>query len=367
MVGAMGSSAALLLASLSALGPRSVPQQIDWQAVEGCPSQAAVREATVTYLGHGLADFPHAVLVDGWVQPSPGGDFRLHLRIEVDGVGEQHELRSFDCDRLGRDAALLIASAIDPFALGPAIAFEPAAPTHRQLLVAPSPVVVVQRPRSRVLAPPAQRDPQVGSEPAVVPELALTPRADAPSPEPRPARRPLVIEGTIGVAGTSFAGVFPQIGGGLAVEGGLERGLFRWQLDASAGFGGQFRAAGTDVGADLWALAGTTGVCVVPAVGQVRFPLCAVGGAGAITASAVNTDAARQLVRPWVYAGADLRVHWSPRPRFAAFLGVSVVPALVRPAWSVTNPAADFRIAPVAGFVRLGVELRGLGRGRGPA
>lgn len=106
------------IAGLLAVGPSAVEQRLDWQAVEGCPSAAAIAEATDRYLGQTLADYPRAVLAEARVEAA-GVGYRVRLALEVDGRREQHERAGPDCDQLGRDVALLIASAVDPFAQGP--------------------------------------------------------------------------------------------------------------------------------------------------------------------------------------------------------------------------------------------------------
>jgi hypothetical protein len=348
--------AGLTFAWLGVVGAGEVAQQqIEWDAVEGCPSQAAIVEATREWLGRSLAEFPRAVLAQARVEAARGG-YRMRLTLEVDGVSERHEVSGTDCDRLGWDAALLIASAVDPFALGPR------APRERQLLVTP---VVVQHPRTRprvhtvIATVPTRPDPV---EDELDPQIGQLNPVDRPE---APARgRPGPVTGALGVAGTTFVGLFPQIGGGVELEGGIERGLFRWQLAAAGWFGGSFRASDTNVGADLWAASGTTGPCVIPSVRRFRFAACAVGGAGVITASSVNTTGPSTSPRPWAYAGADLRATWSPVPRAAVFIGLAVLPAVARPAWSVNSPDVGFRIPPVAGLLRFGVELRRLGGGR---
>lgn len=336
--------------------PGPVEQRIQWDAVEGCPSQAAVQEATSEFLGgRALAEFPRAVLAQAWVEVDLAG-YRLRLTIAVDGVREHHELRAVDCDQIGRDAALLIASAVDPFALGPPAAKE------RQLSATQ---VIVQRPRTRPKA--VVPTPVITSEPVSEPTTS-TPVVERPPsvmidrPSPPPERRPTSpVEGTLGVAGLGFAGLFPQVGGGVELEGGLQRGLFRWQLSAAGWFGGQFRAANGDVGGDLIAASGATGFCVAPSWRTVRFSACAVAGVGPIVASSVNTENQRTLARPWAYAGPDLRVTWSPRPRVGLYLGIAALPALVRPGWTVSDPDASFRVPPVLGLLRVGVELGRLG------
>ncbi|MFO7565094.1 MAG: hypothetical protein R6X02_20780 [Enhygromyxa sp.] len=352
----MGFAGAWLVGLLALSGGEiggEIAQRIDWEAGEGCPSQAAVLEATSAYLGAALPAFSRAVIVQARVEAGPAG-YRLRLAIAVDDMREDHELRAVDCDQLGREAALLIASAVDPFALGPR------PPATRQLLMRP---VVVQRPRARV-RPPDVPTPvsEPGTSPQPSPALA-GPVAPVAVERPKPPRRPSrhLVTGTLGMDGAGLVGLFPQIGGGLELEGGLHRGLFRWQVGAAGWFGGRFRAPASSFGADLWAASGSTGLCVAPGRARVRFAACAVAGVGAITANSVNTERARRIVRPWAFVGPDLRVTWTPRARLGLFVGIAALPALVRPGWSVSNPEASFRVPPVAGVLRVGLELGELG------
>lgn len=348
--------AAALLAS-----PGQDAQAIQWDAAEGCPSQAAVAAATREFLGgRALTEFSRSVSAQAWVEPDAAG-YRLRLTITMDGTREHHQLRAVDCDQLGRDAALLIASAVDPFALGPPVP----APTERQLSQSP---VTVQRPRTVPKAVPSEavvaREPVSASEPVEptpLPKFDTQPSVtiDRPSPPDRTPKRP--IAGTLAIAGTGFVGLFPQIGGGVELEGGLQRGLFRWQLGAAGWFGGRFRATGADVGADLSAVTGATGFCVAPSWRTVRFSACAATGVGVVIATGINTQANRTRAQPWAFAGPDLRVTWSPRPRVGVFVGVAALAALVRPGWSISNPDASYRVPPVLGLLRVGVELGQLG------
>lgn len=351
--GALGLSiAAVLLGSQEPL-----VQQIEWNAAEGCPAQAAVVAATREFLGgRALADFPRAVVAQAWVEVAQSG-YRLRLTITVDGVREHHELRAVDCDQIGRDAALLIASAVDPFALGPP------APKQRQLVEEP---VIVQRPSTRPTLVVATK-PVPASEP--IPPASIRPAqaspaqvSDRPHEREREPKSRQPITGTLALAGLGFVGLFPRASGGIELEGGLQRGLFRWQLAAAGWFGGRFRVGSSEVGGDLSAVSVSTGFCVAPSWQRVRFAACAVAGAGPIIAQSINTRGDRTTVQPWAFAGPDLRVTWTPRPRLGLFFGVAALPALVRPGWSVSNPDGAFQVPPVLGLLRAGIELGQLGR-----
>jgi hypothetical protein len=361
---------------LASTGPEPRPVQrpraatfLDWSAVEGCPSSSEIQRRTEHFLGARISAYTRSIHAEGRVEAIVGGH-ELILAIVIDGARERHSLRAIDCERLGTDAALLIASALDPFARGPSGDVELDARMLARPFDRPPPI---QRPRSQPQTPIAARP-----SPPVVPEAVApeTPAPEAPAPlasmperdpgedVPKP-RSPRDLRGFLGGAGLGFAGVFPSPSGGVALEGGLERGRFRWQLGAQGWFGGQFRADtldGSELGANLTAWTGSTAACFVPRVGTVAFPLCATLGAGAMVASAVGTPVPTTSVQPWAFAGADLRVNWTPRPAVGVYVGLAVLPALARASWAVTNPDASFRVPAVSGLVRLGLEWRRGGR-----
>jgi hypothetical protein len=177
-----------------------------------------------------------------------------------------------------------------------------------------------------------------------------------------PSRPP--ISGALSVGATAFVGLFPDIGGGVELEGALERGPLRWHSGVSGWFGGRFRSTQAEVGGDLWALGLNSALCGVPEARRVRVPLCAVAGAGFISVRAVGTVEPHQSTRPWAWAGAEARVLTLVREDLAIGLGVGAHAALVRPAWEVRSPTVRFTVPPVMGVVRLTFEARQLGRPR---
>jgi hypothetical protein len=161
----------------------------------------------------------------------------------------------------------------------------------------------------------------------------------------------------VGVAATSFVGLFPQIGGGAQVEGGLDRAAFRWQAAVTGYFGGRWRASDADVGANLWALDATTGFCGVPRTKRIRVPLCGVGGLGFVSARAVGTIEPRWSLRPWVHVGGQAGFSMRVRSNLAVGLDVGAHVAIVRPSWEVRAPDVHFVVPPVMGLVHLKLEI----------
>jgi hypothetical protein len=358
-----------LLAVLVALGPGAFDPRFEWVGDDVCPGAAAsLALALSDYLGPaalGSAAGPEHVEASLSFRDQGPAGLRLQLGIVSDFGREQHELQAADCDRLIDQAALLLAGVIDPFV---AFAIDEAPSSaarhhgrHEQGDVA------VQGPTRTAIGP----DPIADAGPAassidvaaVVDDASETRQLGefGPLVATDPARRPRIL-GAIGVGATAFAGVFPQVGGGVELEGALERGALRWQNAASGWFGGRFRSSEAEVGADLWALGFASSLCGVPAVRRVRVPLCAVGGVGAMRARAVGTIEPRSSTQPWVWAGAEVSLQVLARQDLAIALGVGAYGILLRPGWEIRAPDVSYTLPPVMGLLRLTLEVRELGR-----
>jgi hypothetical protein len=331
-----------LLISLLMLGGSGEPR-VAWAGADVCPGAEHVLERALDdYVGPAaLAD---AVAAKVRLVDAGGSGVQLTLTLESEAGREQHELRGLGCEQIIDEAALLLAGVIDPFAYSGG----DARMQHE--------VVPIQRPLIIERAPPREAAPAI--QPATEPEIEV--ESPAPRPVPTPDRAPrdsVPSRGSLGVAATSFVGLFPQIGGGAQVEGGLDRGAFRWQGAITGYFGGQFRASEADVGANLWALDGSTKFCGVPRAKRIQLPLCGVAGVGFVSARAVGTLEPQRSVRPWVHVGGEVGVSVLARPNLAIGLGVGVHVAVVRPSWEVRAPDVHFAIPPVMGLARLRVEI----------
>lgn len=336
-----------LLISLLAFGSPT-QARVEWSGADTCPgAEYEFERALDDYVGErALGDaFARVVVSEG-----DGAGMRMTLTVESVAGREQHELRGLACEQLVDQAALLVAGVIDPFVY---------AGGDRRMQ---REIVPIQRPKSVPKREPAPA-PEPEPEPEPQPELEFDP-PQSPSPPPpstrdRIPRDPSRNRGSFGVAAIGFAGLFPQVGGGAQIEGGLERGAFRWQGTVTGYFGGRVRAEAANVGANLWALAGSTGLCGVPEVRRVRFPLCGVGGVGFVSAQAIGTIEPGRSVRPWVHVGAEAGVSLLARPKLSIGLGLGVHAAVVRPSWEIRAPDVDYAVPPVMGLLRVIVEIHG--------
>jgi hypothetical protein len=341
-----------LLALFVGIGPGPFDSQLEWGGDGVCPGAAMELEFALShYLGEVVAP-EHMQARLSFRDRGPAGVW-LQLRIASDFGQEQHELAATDCEQLIDQAALLIAGVMDPFATVATEAAPSSAAHHHAIeVVARPPVSENVVPTATVATEAAPSSSEVAPEPLVEfgPLLIAEPRRRAP------------ILGAIGVGGTAFTGVFPQVGGGVELEGALEVGPFRWQNAASGWFGGRFRSSEAEVGADLVALGFASSLCGVPAARRVRVPLCAVGGVGAMRARAVGTAEPRSNTQPWVWVGVEASLQVLARQDLAVALGIGAHGVLLRPGWEISGPDTSYRLPPVMGLLRLTLEVRELGR-----
>jgi hypothetical protein len=338
-------------------------EPVAWSGDDACPGAAALLDAEVArQLGPSAGAAEPTLEVEARIEAGRGEALELALTLRSDAGHERHRLRAGSCAALLEQAAILIASARDPYVFmwrGPAeprLGFDAASSEPSR--------PPVQRPSRRVVAE-SQPDPQPPVEPVLADadELPLV-GATRPAPsdaQPRP-RASEPVRGALGIGGGAVVGLFPNVGGGAALEGALERGAFRWQLAGAGWAGGRFRTSEGGLGGDLWALELRSGLCGVPLrERRVRMPVCALGGGGALVADAVGTAQARRSAQAWGWLGAEVRVQVLATPRLALGLGLAVQIHVVRPGWFVSSPDAEFRVPPVSGLLHLGLEFRGLG------
>lgn len=369
----LGLAKLVLLGSLVGGEPRSLA--LSWETELGCPSELELRGEIAGWIGEG-AD-TQVVHVQGRVVESRG-NYRLELHVESGARSHTHVLRDHDCAALTDRAALLIASALDPFALLRVDPLEPLDAAERDavevearaLAHAPSQpraAPTVQRPRVRPRDEAEREGPRPADdaeqEPApAVPALALAvPSEFGPLQvdrgEPRPRAK---LEGFLAASALGFTGLAARPGGGVELLVGLDRAALRIAVGAAGWFGGSFRSASNpSVGGDLQGASGVLEICGVPtlaAARRVSFPLCAAGTAGAIVGTGVGVPEPATVARPWVAAGGDVGLRVRVHPRVALRLGVGVLASLVRPVWEIAGPAVSFTTPPVLGRLRLGIE-----------
>jgi hypothetical protein len=331
---------------------------VHWSTPEECPGPVEFEAALDRHLDPRLRS--EDVEVDVRVRAVESG-YQLDLALRIAERRERHRVVDHDCAALVEFTAVLVATAIDPLALGgwegiddsaPAIVVEAGRiePTPRD-----SPPIQVPRSRARP-APVVVEPPEPDPEPAEPPALAidLEPREPVGDRiEPVVAPRP--IEGFAAVATGGVVGLFPDPGGSVELAGGLDRGALRFSGGLAGWFGGRFRESDDPTrGGNLSAVGPVLELCGVPRLRKVDFPLCASGRGGAEIGQGVGLMESSTRVRPWVAVGGDVGVRWRVGSRVALRLGIGVLASLVRPTW--TTPNTSFTTPPVLGQLRLALE-----------
>lgn len=359
---------------LSLLALLASPVELSWEASEACPGVGELDRAIDAWIA-ASPELEAEVHVRGRVSAWAGG-YQLDLNIGLGSREQGHVLRSHDCAELTDLAALLIASAIDPFVLGRGTDAEIDVFEHLDAIV-----IVPER-----LAAPVERSPEGEPEeqPDTGPIETRAPELEGPAEpeesqifdpvdgrefgpitalepgEPRRARPR--IEGFLAASGLGYAGLFQRPSGGVELYGGIDRGALRIAVGAAGWFGGQFRSS-EGVGGNLQAGSALLEVCGVPSLAprstgrSLGFPVCASGTAGAIVGQGAGVASPALVVRPWAALGADVGLRWRVHPRVALRLGVGVLANLIRPVWEVAGPIVSFTTPPVTGRVRLALEL----------
>jgi hypothetical protein len=334
---------------------------IQWSTPEACPSQLEFEAALDRHLDPRLRS--DALVIDVHVQQVASG-YQLDLGLRIADRRHVHRIVDHDCVALVELTAVLVATAVDPFALGGSELVELGEPTWSSspaILVEVArvePRPPVQVPRSRTGPALVAANPRERSVPS--PTIAIEVRPD-PVIESMPAAVPLRIEGFVALVIGGVVGLFPAPGGSVELAGGLDRGALRFDGGVAGWFGGRFRdPADPARGGDLWAIGPVLELCGVPRLRRVDFPLCASGRGGAEVGRGVGLISSSTQVRPWVAVGGDVGVRWRVRPRVALRLGLGVLASIVRPTW--TTPSTAFTTPPVLGQLRLAVELIPRGR-----
>lgn len=356
-----------LFGSLVSGEPSSL--DLSWEAELGCPSEVELRDQIGAWIGEGAPTLP--VAAQGRMVEHHGS-YRLELRIDAGARSHTHVLRDHDCAALSERAALLIASALDPFAL---VRTDPL----ERIDAAELDVVRIEAHAFAAASAPAERPPvqRPRTPDAVVepPVVASDARSDAPDSPARglassdfgpleldrgEARPRPPVQAFMAASALGFAGMAATPGGGVELLVGLDRGALRVAIGAAGWFGGSFRSStNPSVGGDLRAASGVLEVCAVPTIAAARrvsFPLCAAGTGGAIIGTGVGVPDPATVARPWFAVGGDVGIRVRVHPRVALRLGVGVLASLVRPVWEIAGPAVSFTTPPVLGRLRLGIE-----------
>jgi hypothetical protein len=300
---------AIVVLGTSGRAQAQCARPVAYEAPPACPPRAALGARLDEYLRSAP---PGAVLpaIDARVRIT--GAFEAEI-VLVDGGDEtRRSISDPSCSVLVDAAALIVAVAL-----------------------VPDLAVVLAPPR-----PPRDR------------EQDLAPETPAPSTS--------ALGGAIWLGAHGSLGVLPGVVVGGELGGAVRSGALRIEA-AVRGVplvGARF-AVDPSIGGELGivvVLARVLGVAVLDPVLELRGG----GGveAGVALGRGVGITDPRDASAPWVAIEAAVGAAWVPWPAVALVLDVEALVPIVRPVFTVAGTGTLFRPEPVAGAVRLALELR---------
>lgn len=303
---------------------------LNWHAPASCPDRDQMHARLAAAGGTGQLN------VSGTITEVAPQQWRLDLRIGLDGNDDLRVLEGTDCASLADAAELLIGVRRDE------VAEQSAAPVPTAKLE-PAPQIPEPEPASPDLD---TTTPPTSSQ--IRPE-----RAPPPVAAPRRPRAELPTGLTLGVAAGLSLGATPAPGvpAELAIGWSGARARIaaraRYHFPRRVGLGNE-RVAVVQLGT-----AGIEG-CARLAIPKVEFPICAQASVGASRSDGSGPQT-RDRNGIWAEAGIDGGVAWYVAPRWAltARLGIAGVLAGTR---YVLSDALVFEPSPVVGRVVFGVQ-----------
>ncbi len=329
--------------------------ELEWMAPQECPTATEI-EARVDAMSTVRPTEP--LSARGRVR-ARNGNYELSLDWQVGQRREHERLISHDCDELGRLAALLLASSIDPFAFVRPASRDPTEIEPHEWVESFAVVGHVES------ADPGELELVSAGDPNEPRALDQPPEPDvwqlqlvAVQPEEPPDRMPPV-SGVVLVEGQGFINLLPRPGGGPRLSLGVELQRFRATLGGAGWFAPGFRSTSDpSIGARLSAWSVELDGCGLPSSRRLVVPLCGQLGAGQIIGTGYGVTDARTKAPPWLWLGADASLEWWVRPHFALVLGVGVGFSLLRPGFEIIGSDARFDVPVASGRLRAGVVGR---------
>lgn len=352
----------LAVQALLALG---VFDKLEWEAPRSCPSAAQFEALVHGYLGAGASQEAPENLVELRVHIAPvGPNWRMNVLLLSEDTGERRlELLLADCYELGRDAAVFVATSLDPFAVDRQLAQALTTPHALELPatsseVTPPIVVAAQAPTDE----PEQVLAELRSEPEPRrTEGAAPPQAGDPVPAGLVDRggEPPKSWFVVAASGGLSLGLFDGPNPGVHAELGIERGLLRAMIYGGTELAGRFRdELDPSRGGDLrtWML-GARG-CVSPRWkrGQVRG--CLGLGSGELIGRGVGLEDASTQRRPWIWLSPALGGALTLTQNLALIAELGPSFTLLRAHFAIEEPRQDYIMPIVSGRALLGLELR---------
>lgn len=342
---AMTATMAAPTAAAEPAPPAVASASVRWRAPAGCPDEAALRARLDARLPRplGAGDTLDATITVA----RTGRRLRARVVVWTPVADVDRELVAGRCDELADAVAVVLARAV-----AEARALAPVAPLA---------------PTSPVAAPPDDGNVMASMEPRRPADLERPPspapprpgragRRASPPPPPPPTVPRARIDGGLRPALVSGAGITPKVGAGLELGLWLVRDTLalevvgtRW-LERLAGLPASQRF-GAAVGLDALAVR----ACWQPDRYGPR--VCALGEVGTMTGRGVGLFDARVGEGPYSAAGVGVLLRARLREHVALVGGFDMLRAIDRPRFVLDRGTVLFQPDPLAGRVRLGVEV----------
>lgn len=294
------------------------PVDLEWHGDATCPSDQLFKQDLASHLRSGEATTAVHARVD---VRQVDAAWALELTLTAADGASTRQLTGASCADVSAAAAFITALVVDPGLLS--------------------------------------REPQPAPPPDPVP-----PPAPAPTkPDPPPTLKKPRLRGFLRLAGGLEALGMPGVGPIIKTAGGVFG--WRWRLEVTGLYRAPSRAAADDAPGvtgvlRLWTL-GLRG-CGVLRPGPLELPLCLGAEAGQAIGDAEGSLVRSQRARlPWLAAVVAPALAWSPRPRFAVWIGLELAVPLLPGKFTVAvggEPRTVHSYAPVSLRTGLGVEVR---------
>lgn len=311
--------------------------EVHWKAIEGCPSENALRGLVEERLGQALdVQREQSLRVDASLSRGRKGDYRVIITTRGASGRGRRQLSDTDCDRLAEAAALVIAIAIDPKQLE----------AHERTV-------------ARASSEPSEPRSEPGRHtPIPQPDVAATgkPKAQVTLSGTLTHARELLRLEARPFVGTGW---MPKIDlGAMALVGYFP--LQRLELRAAVGaLIPESKPVGFATGAlSMKALALDAGVCMHPLVRKLQPYVCAITQVGFLFADGENLTNPQSQRAMAVSFLAELGYAHYFGERFGGCLSVQAGVTPVRPRFGVLRNGVSTQVfRPNAGTGRIGLAL----------
>jgi hypothetical protein len=259
----------------------------------------------------------------------------IAIGLDAGDVRVDRQLRGDDCDVLTEAVALVIAVQVDPVAVAAVVA--PAvAPDDAGGSVPPPEITASER----VAEPP--------------PPVEQARPSTRPPPPPRLRAPPRAVLGAI-VGGE--IGVLPRSGAVFELDVGVTWRHARLELAGLASVGPDAQPVSGVAGRFRLFAAAARG-CGVVVRDAIEFPVCGAFEVGQLWARGTGLTDPDTVQALWIAPVIGIRPRWIPTRRLALGAMIDVVIPILHHRFSSADGGFAYEVAPVAGRLGLGAEVR---------